>query len=85
MQAFIFFLFALLIGLAYPSDAYAYTGPGLGLGTLGVILGVLLSAVLAVFGVAWYPLKRLLTKMGILQKKKLPQSSAQTAGPADND
>ena len=49
--------------LAMPfSAAHAYVGPGLGLGTLVVILGVIGSALLAIFGVVWYPIKRMLKK-----------------------
>lgn len=42
--------------------ADAYVGPGLGLGVLGVLLGGILAVVLAVVGVVWYPVKRLLKK-----------------------
>ena len=43
--------------------AYAYVGPGLGLGVIGVLLGGILAVLLAVAGVVWYPVKRLLKKM----------------------
>ena len=43
--------------------ANAYVGPGLGLGVLGVLLGGILAVVLAVAGVVWYPVKRLLKKI----------------------
>ena len=48
------FLFLVL----FPSTAQAYIGPGLGLGTIGVILGVLASSVLILVSILWYPLKR---------------------------
>lgn len=51
-------LLGLLI-LLCPLAAYAYIGPGLGLGTIGVVLGVLGSIILAFFAILWYPLKRL--------------------------
>lgn len=44
------------------SSAHAYIGPGLGAGTIGVILGVVGSVFLALFAVVWYPLKRLIKK-----------------------
>ena len=48
---------ALLLGLtAVP--ALAYVGPGLGAGTLGVILGLVGSLLLALVAFFWYPLKR---------------------------
>ncbi len=46
----------------FPVCAYAYVGPGLGAGTIGVILGIIGSLFIALFAVIWYPLKRLLKK-----------------------
>lgn len=40
----------------------AYVGPGLGLGTIAVVLGILASVFLALFSVVWYPFKRLLKR-----------------------
>jgi hypothetical protein len=39
--------------------AHAYVGPGLGVGVLGAMLGLLVAIVMAVIGTIWYPLKRL--------------------------
>lgn len=47
----------LLLGSA---SAVAYVGPGLGAGTLGVILGLLGSLLLALVAFFWYPIKRTL-------------------------
>lgn len=49
-----------LIFAALP--AQAYVGPGLGLGAIGVILGLLFSFVLAFFAFVWLPVKRLFSK-----------------------
>lgn len=55
--------FIVLVLLLLPSlAAHAYVGPGLGLGVIGAILGTLLALVMAVAGVVWYPVKRLLKK-----------------------
>ncbi|PIY53803.1 MAG: hypothetical protein COY36_03485 [Zetaproteobacteria bacterium CG_4_10_14_0_2_um_filter_55_20] len=59
MNRILFFLTILLL----PSPAYAYIGPGLGAGTLSVILGVVVSVFLAIFAIIWYPIKRFLKKM----------------------
>lgn len=40
-------------------NALAYVGPGLGLGAIGAIFGVIVTILLAILGVVWYPLKRL--------------------------
>ncbi len=45
--------------LVFAAPAHAYIGPGLGLGTIGAILGVLLSVLLAIFAIFWYPIKKL--------------------------
>lgn len=43
-------------------EAHAYLGPGLGLGALGVVLGLLVSVGLAVLALFWYPAKRVLRR-----------------------
>ena len=54
--------------LVAPQIAIAYVGPGLGAGTIGVILGIIGSIFIAIFAIVWYPLKRLLKK----NKQKKP-------------
>ena len=51
-----------LLSLLVASPAFAYIGPGLGAGTVGVILGVLGSILIAIFAIFWYPIKRMLKK-----------------------
>ncbi|MFT4717382.1 MAG: ABC-type transport system involved in cytochrome bd biosynthesis fused ATPase/permease subunit [Paracoccaceae bacterium] len=53
----IFPVSAMLMLITVP--AQAYVGPGLGLGAIGVILGLLLSVVLAFFAFVWMPIKRM--------------------------
>lgn len=53
-----------LLLLLTSNIAYAYVGPGLGLGVIGAIFGAILAVLLAVVGVIWYPVKRLLKKKG---------------------
>lgn len=53
---------AVIMVLAMPGVAQAYVGPGLGTGTLAVIVGIIGSILVALFAVLWYPLKRLLRK-----------------------
>jgi hypothetical protein len=40
------------------SVAFAYLGPGVGLGAIGVVLGVIGSILLAILAFIWYPIKR---------------------------
>jgi len=46
-----------------PVAAQAYLGPGLGMGAISVVFGIIGSIFLAIVGVVWYPFKRLLRKM----------------------
>ncbi len=52
-----------LLLLCCAGDALAYVGPGLGLGAVGAFFGAVLAVLLAILGVVWYPLKRLIRKM----------------------
>ena len=45
-----------------PGAALAYGGPGMGLGFLAVIFGLVSATAVALFGFVWYPLKRQLAK-----------------------
>ena len=47
--------------------AFAYIGPGLGLGAIGIMLGVIGSIIIALFALLYYPIKKLFIK---LKKKK---------------
>jgi hypothetical protein len=55
-----FYLIPMLLLATAP--AQAYIGPGLGAGTLGVILGLLGSVLIAIFAFFWYPIKRTFKK-----------------------
>lgn len=48
----------LLVLLLAPLEAQAYVGPGLGLGALAVIVGIVLSVLIALLAIVWYPIKR---------------------------
>ena len=49
--------------LATATPAYAYIGPGVGLGAVGIVLGVIGSIILGIVSVLWYPLKRLIRRI----------------------
>lgn len=51
--------------LVLPGQAFAYVGPGLGAGTLGVVLGLLGSIFLALFAFFWYPIKRMIFRKNV--------------------
>jgi len=67
--------FAFLVLL--PATAEAYIGPGLGMGTIGVVLGILASIFLTLIAIIWYPLKRLFKLL--FNKDKTPATPDQKA------
>ncbi|MGD9331302.1 MAG: hypothetical protein PVJ53_08310 [Desulfobacterales bacterium] len=66
---------ALVVSLVLlsPMSAKAYVGPGLGAGTIGVVLGVIGSIFIALFAFLWYPIKRIFKK----KKKSKTQDTHQ--------
>ena len=54
---------AAILLLASPGVAMAYTGPGLGLGAIGVAFGLIGSLLLGIVSIVWYPVKRLIRRM----------------------
>ena len=59
------------IGL-YAGSALAYVGPGVGAGVVAVVIGVISSVFLAVVGIIWYPIKRLMRRRKEAEAKKQP-------------
>lgn len=56
-------ILVMLTLVSVPTQAMAYVGPGLGAGTVGVVMGIAGSAIIALFAVVWYPFKRLFKKL----------------------
>lgn len=52
--------FCLFLIIATPS--YAYLGPGFGGGMIAATLGIIVAIFAAIFGLIWFPLKRLFKK-----------------------
>ncbi len=46
----------------FANNAQAYIGPGLGAGSVGVVLGVLGSILLFILALVYYPIKRMIKK-----------------------
>lgn len=53
-------LAVLPVALFAASPAAAYIGPGMGAGTIALVLGILAAIVMAFLALLWYPLKRML-------------------------
>lgn len=60
-----------LILLILPSNAHAYLGPGMGIGAIIAVLGVILSIILVLFGIIYYPVKKLKNYIKNKKKKQL--------------
>jgi hypothetical protein len=56
--------------MLFSGEAQAYVGPGMGLGVIAVVVGVVASVFVAIFAIFWYPIKRLL-------KRRKAQAAAQ--------
>ena len=57
------FLSGLALAMAVtlmPTTAAAYIGPGAGLGAIGTLFALIGAIFLAVVGLLWYPLKRMI-------------------------
>ena len=68
-----YFLFIFII--LFNSPAHAYLGPGMGGGLIAGILGFLFAIFALIFGILWFPLKRLIKnikeKKNQLDKKEI--------------
>ena len=67
MRVFIFSIFAFII---FAGNAWAYVGPGLGLGVVGALVGLIVAVFLSIVGLVWYPVKRLLKKFRFIKSEK---------------
>ena len=71
-----FFLFLFLINL-FSLPSHAYVGPGMGGGLLAGVIGFLFAIFALIFGLLWFPLKRLIknikAKKNQIEKKNIDQ------------
>jgi len=56
-------ILAAMLLIALPAPAFAYGGPGLGLGVISTVFGVLGAILLGFIAVLWYPFKRLIRRI----------------------
>ena len=61
----IFFYFILI-----SNPSYAYLGPGVGGGVIAATIGIIVAIFVALFGIIWFPLKRLIKKIKTNQDKQ---------------
>lgn len=41
------------------NNIFLYIGPGMSWGVIAAVLGILLSIIVALFAIVWYPIKRI--------------------------
>jgi len=80
MNFLFFIIFVWVMMMVAP--AQAYLGPGLGAGTIGVVLGIVGAFFLALFAVVWYPVKRLIKRKK--EQKKVIQGNDIQAKPSSD-
>ena len=51
-----------------PNFAFAYVGPGMGGGLIVAVLGIFVAIFLALFGVIYYPIKKMINKKKKIKK-----------------
>ena len=68
------FIFLLLSLVLIQNTSCAYIGPGLGGGVIAATIGIIVAIFAALFGLIWFPLKRLLKN----RKEKKEQQKIKT-------
>lgn len=48
--------------ITYSPLSEAYVGPGMGVGVLATILGIVVGLLMLIGGIVWYPVKRLIRR-----------------------
>tara|TARA_Y100000590_G_scaffold41975_1_gene44735 strand:+ start:1592 stop:1810 length:219 start_codon:yes stop_codon:yes gene_type:complete len=54
--------FLILFCFSFSNSAFAYLGPGIGGGLISATIGIIVAIFAALFGLIWFPAKRLLKK-----------------------
>ena len=55
-------IFSSLVFFLITTSSFAYLGPGVGGGVIAATVGVIVAIFAALFGLLWFPVKRLLKK-----------------------
>jgi ABC-type antimicrobial peptide transport system permease subunit len=64
-------IFSSIIFCLISTSSFAYLGPGVGGGVIAATIGVVVAIIAALFGLIWFPIKRL------LKKKKIEKENQQ--------
>ena len=55
-------IFSSIIFCLFSTPSFAYLGPGVGGGIIAATIGIIVAIFAALFGLIWFPIKRLLKK-----------------------
>ena len=58
------------------SKSFAYLGPGIGGGVIAATIGIIFAIIAFIFGILWFPLKRLINKYKKNKEKKIDRSNS---------
>ena len=64
-------LFSTLLLFFMTSSSYAYIGPGMGGGIILATIGIVIAIFAAIFGIVWFPIKRLIKRIKDKKSKKV--------------
>ena len=57
------------------TSSFAYLGPGVGGGFIVATIGIIVGIIAALFGLIWFPLKRLIKRIREKKNKKIKRQS----------
>ena len=66
LKIILIFLYFIL----FSNPSYAYLGPGVGGGVIAATIGIIIAIFVALFGIIWFPLKRLIKKLKTNEDKQ---------------
>lgn len=61
----------IIFSLLLTSNSFAYLGPGIGGGVIAATIGIIFAIVAFIFGILWFPIKRLINKYKKDKEKKI--------------
>jgi len=64
-------ILTILFLITLSDNSFAYIGPGMGGGIIAASIGIVIAIFAFLFGILWFPIKRLINKNKNKNKKKL--------------
>ena len=56
------FILTIFLLFFFTNPSFSYLGPGVGVGIIAATLGVIIAILAAIFGLIWFPIKKMLIK-----------------------